>query len=112
MAELSWHGTRAWHADWSRMSRTLAFMLRDRRARPSSEDAESIYVAMNMHWEAHGFEVPRLDMGLRWHVSLNTAVAPPGDCWAVGAEPVLAQQDGILVGERSVVVLVGRRAGS
>ncbi len=63
---------------------------------------------MNMHWEANWFELPRLPEGMSWHVSTNTGVSPPEDRWPVGAEPTVSDQDGFLVGERSVVVLVGR----
>ncbi len=34
--DLSWHGTRAWHADWSADDRTLAFMLRGPATRPGA----------------------------------------------------------------------------
>ena len=66
---------------------------------------------MNMHWEAHWFELPKLVAGMKWHVSRPTPEPPsPGDCWPIGEEPVLSDQSGMLVGERSVVVLVGRRS--
>jgi glycogen operon protein len=104
---LSWHGTRAWQADWSGISRTLAFMLHGHPL-PGEARTDAIYVAMNMHWEAHWFELPRLTPGMHWHASINTGVAPPGDRWPIGAELLLSDQTGILVGERSVVVLVER----
>jgi glycogen operon protein len=105
---LSWHGTRPWHADWSGTSRVLAFLLHGRRPRPGLEGLDAIYVALNMHWESLGFGLPGLEPGASWRVSINTAVDPPGDWWPLGGEPVLADQGGILVGGRSVVVLVGR----
>jgi len=33
----------------------------------------------------------------------------PADSWAPGAEPILGDQEYILVGARSVVVLVGKQ---
>jgi glycogen operon protein len=105
---LSWHGTRAWDADWSGTSRTLAFLLHGRRPGGGLEGLDSIYVALNTHWEPHRFELPAPEPGTNWRVSINTAVAPPGDWFAVGEEPVLPEQGGILVGDRSVVALVGR----
>jgi glycogen operon protein len=105
---LSWHGTRAWHADWSGTSRILAFMLQDRPPQPGVEGVDSLYVAMNMHWETHWFQLPALGSGRSWRVSINAAAAAPADWFPIGEEPVLPEQGGILVGDRSVVVLVGR----
>lgn len=107
-AVVSWHGTRAWHADWSEHVRTLAFMIAgtaycNRKGKP-----DAIYVAMNTHWDAHWFELPALADEGTWHVFANTAVASPQDVWPVGNEPPLSDQRKLLVGERSVVILVGR----
>ena len=63
---------------------------------------------MNMHWDSHWFELPQFPAGTRWHVSANTGAATPEDAWTPGQEPVLENQSGLLVGERSVVILVGR----
>jgi glycogen operon protein len=104
-ARISWHGTRAWNADWSGTSLTLAFMI----SGPNGQDGmDTIYTAMNMHWEAHGFELPGLPNGRRWHVFANTGMPAPQDLWEVGTEPVLAEQSHVLVGDRSVVILVGK----
>jgi glycogen operon protein len=61
-----------------------------------------------MHWESHTFELPGLPDGQHWHVAANTAVGPPEDCWPLGEEPLLDNQTRLLVGGRSVVILVGR----
>jgi isoamylase len=107
-ATVSWHGTRAWHADWTSYCRTLAFMTGGGSYRDRVGTADAIYVAMNMHWEPHTFELPALSDGTRWHVFANTALSPPEDVWPVGAEPPLTDQRQLPVGNRSVVVLVGR----
>lgn len=107
-AVVSWHGVRAWHADWSGYARTLAFMISGGPYRNRAGAADTIYVAMNTHWMAHSFELPALPKGACWHVFANTALAPPEDAWPVGAEPRLPEQRHIQVGDRSVVVLVGR----
>ena len=105
---ISWHGTRAWHVDWAAGGRTLAFMISGRRGTESDGAAHHIYVAMNMHWETHGFELPRLRDGRKWHVFANTGVAAPEDAWEVGSEPALAEQGWVMAGDHSVVVLVGK----
>ena len=106
--DISWHGTQAWQPDWSGASRILAFMLSGANARGGTVEDNFIYVAMNMHWDSHWFELPQLPAGMQWHVSANTGAATPEDAWAPGQEPALENQSGLLAGERSVVILVGR----
>jgi glycogen operon protein len=105
---ISWHGVRAWDADWSGHCRSLAFMLSGGPSRDGSGAAASIYTVMNMHWEGHLFELPALPTGGRWHVFVNTALAPPEDVWPAGSEPPLADQRWLMVGDRSVVILLGK----
>jgi isoamylase len=99
--DISWHGVRAWQPDWGHHTRTMAFLLCGRHA----DEDDYVYVAMNMHWEAHTFELPRLPAGLQWHTFVDTgdhASYPPGQ------EPVSVNQLQHLLGSRSVVILVGR----
>jgi isoamylase len=106
--DISWHGIQAWNPDWSGSSRLLAFMLDGKHARGGKVKDDDIYVAMNMHWENHWFELPEIHEGKKWHVFANTGANPPQDIWEVGNEPLLENQQGIMVGDRSVVILVGR----
>ena len=104
--DLSWHGTQAWQPDWS--GNVLAFLLCGQHARAGTAKDDFVYVAMNMHWEALPFELPRLPKGMQWHVFVNTSVQPPEDVYDPGQEPCLADHESFLVGARSVVILVGR----
>jgi isoamylase len=106
--DISWHGTQAWNADWSDSSRTIAFLLCGNHAKGGTVNDDYVYVAMNMHWETHWFDLPGLPAGLSWHLFANTSMPSPEDSWAPGSEPRLEHQHGLLVGDRSVVVLVGR----
>jgi len=106
--DISWHGAKAWYADWSGNSRLLAFMLCGRHAKGGTANDNSIYVAMNMHWEMHGFELPRLPANMSWHVFANTDTHPPQDIWTPGEEKKLGNQSEFLVGPRSVVILVAK----
>jgi len=107
-ADITWHGTKAWNADWSPTSRCLAFMLCGRHAKGGKVDDNTVYVAMNMHWQMHGFELPKLPKSMDWHVAANTDAAPPYDIWEPGEEKRLDNQSEFLVGPRSVVVLTGK----
>ena len=107
-ADITWHGTQAWQANWSNQIRTLAFMLCGKHALQGTTEDNYIYVAMNMHWESHWFEIPGLPLDMHWHVFANTGCNPPHDCYQPGTEPLLTNQSGILLGDRSVVILVGK----
>ena len=83
-------------------------MLDGKHAGGGATPDDSIYVAANMHWDDHSFELPKLPDGQAWHVFANTGMPSPQDCWAPGSEPVLGEQSWIMVGSRSIVILVGR----
>ncbi len=104
----SWHGTEAWQPDWSEGSRALAFMLCGGHAKGGSASDSNIYVALNAHWDALWFHPPQLAPGKQWHLAINTSMPAPEDIWEPGSEPALGDQGSIMVGPRSVVVLVGR----
>ena len=44
----------------------------------------------------------------KWHVFANTEMAPPDDICEPGEEPLVESQDEVLVGGRSIMVLVGK----
>jgi glycogen operon protein len=106
--DVSWHGVESWNPDWSDHSRTLGLMLCGRHARGGHTPDDYLFVAMNMHWETHLFELPRLPAGLCWHIFANTSMRAPKDVYPPGEEPLLSDQAQFLVGGRSVVILVGR----
>ncbi|WRH67809.1 MAG: alpha-amylase family glycosyl hydrolase [Planktothrix sp. GU0601_MAG3] len=96
-ADISWHGTQAWNADWSENSRTLAFLLCGKHAKAGTIEDNSIYVAMNMHWEAQWFELPGLPLGQHWHVSTNTGCPCPDDCFELGQETSIRSSSGSFI---------------
>jgi len=102
--DFSWHGVKAWQPESGYNNLTQAFMLNGQYA----DDDDFIYVAMNMHWEMHGFELPQLPAGLSWRVFANTGVEAPDDIFEPGQEPLIESQHEVLVGPRSIIILVGR----
>lgn len=106
--DISWHGVRAWQPEWSHFIRTLAFMLDGDNAMRDGAADDSIYVAINTHWEAHWFEIPALPSGRQWWRFADTARRPPEDIYTPGNEILLKDQHYVQVAGRSVVVLVGR----
>lgn len=106
--DITFHGTKAWQPDWSDNSRSFAYLLCGGHAKNGYMVDDDIYVAMNMYWEPLWFELPELGIKRKWHVFLNTGAKEPLDIFDVSREPMLDNQDGILLGSRSVLVLVGR----
>ena len=83
-------------------------MLNGRYAPTDGKPDDFIYVAINMHWEMHGFELPQLPQDMAWHVFANTGVLTPQDIFEPGKEPLVESQHEVLVGPRSIIILVGR----
>lgn len=106
--DISWHSEEAWKPNWQDYSRTLAFMLCGQHAYDGYQPDDYIYVGMNMHWESHQFELPRLPVGLRWHVFANTGTSAPHDIYDIGTEPLIRDQNKFMMGSRSVIILVGK----
>jgi glycogen operon protein len=107
-ADISWHGTQAWQADWSGTSRVLAFLLCGKHARGGTTTDDYVYVAYNMYWDALPFGLPGLPDGRQWHLVANTGAVEGAASYAPGREPRLEDQQQVLVGGRSVLILVGR----
>jgi glycogen operon protein len=106
--DISWHGAFLWSPDTSPESRSVAFMLDGKHAKVGTQQDDSVFVAINMHWEARGFALPAPTDGKAWHVVANTGMAPPDDCWDPGNEPRLSDQSGILIGPRSIMILIAK----
>ena len=69
--------------------------------------AAFIYVAMNMHWQAHTFELPRLPAGCAWRQFMDTMQPSPLDVVTPGHEVAIKSQEAIEAGPRSIRILVG-----
>ncbi len=100
--EVSWHGHRAWNADWSPESRFLACMLRQRLTYMN----DNLYAAFNMHWDAVDIELPQPIDGDDWYVFVDTGKPAPDDIADVGAESILIQNKRYSMAPRSCLVAV------
>jgi glycogen operon protein len=97
--EVTWHGTVLAAPGWDDpQARALACTL------GGLGDEPDLHVMMNMHREALEFE---LAPDRAWTRAIDTALDPPADIVAAGAEPPVAGP-AYLVTARSVVVLVSR----
>ncbi|MCQ2116956.1 MAG: isoamylase [Bacteroidales bacterium] len=103
--DLSWHGCKAWNEDENYGGLCLGMLVNCSQA---SVNDKFIYVIMNMHWEAHPFELPEMPGGMKWHVAVNTSMPEPEDIFETGCEPVIENKMEVLLGARSIMVLVCR----
>jgi glycogen operon protein len=77
-------------------------------------ELDCVYVAANAYWEDLEVGLPRPPHGYAWHLYADTATAGDGvGARGIGAhepgdEPLLTDQDRVVVGSRSTVVLVAR----
>ena len=106
--DISWHGVEAWNPDWADHSLTLGFMLCGEHVAAGKEPDDYIYVGMNMHWESHAFQLPRLPKGRLWGRFVNTSLPFPDEIVEPGAERPLVDQNYFRAGPRSVFILTGR----
>jgi isoamylase len=98
---LTWHGIRAWKADWSAHSRLVAVMF----SHAGDGDRDCVYLAANSYWEPLTVELPALPEGATWHLFADSHALAPDDVSEPGREQPIDGHS-IVVGERSVVVLV------
>jgi len=105
---VSFHGTRAWWADFSDTSRVVAVMFDGSQARGGLVADNTLYAAFNMYWETLPFQLPAAPAGTLWHVVANTGMETPNDIFTPGQEPPLDDQSGILVGARSSLILIAK----
>lgn len=105
---VSFHGTQPWQPDFSPGSRVLAYMLDGAQAKGGLVVDDTLYVALNMYWEPLEFSLPAPPASRHWYVAVNTSWPSPDDMPDRGHEPLLTPPDRILIGGRSVVVLVAR----
>lgn len=99
--DVSRHGTKAWYPDYSNYSRTLAVLFCGKYAMLDRKTPDqSIYLAANMHWEPHVFDLPDINDG----EELAFLLASDEDCVATG-------QRTFEVPPRSVVLFIGKKCG-
>ena len=71
--DLSYHGSQAWKPERNPWIRHVGMMFGGQYARKEDGQADDfLYLAINMHWEEHGFALPRLPEGYFWEPCMST----------------------------------------
>ena len=106
--DISFHGVKPGEPDLSFSSHTIAYMLSGQHDKPNIPPDDYIYIAMNMHWESHLFELPELPDNRKWVLFADTALESPDDICEPGSETALKNQKSRLVADRSIIILIGK----
>lgn len=116
--DVSRHGTKAWYPDYSNYSRTLAMLFCGKYALIDKKTPDqSIYIAANMHWEPHTFDLPDISDG----EELTFLLCSDADCiQKTNGEDRNAQENDIEgkrprtfeVPPRSIALFIGQKTKS
>jgi len=104
-SDISWHGLKTMKADWTDKSHVLAFMLCGDYAKGGLAKDQHIYVALNMHWQDHTFELPACPHHGLWHLFTDTGT---GAVYWPGYEVCLENQKLLRLKSHAVAILVGK----
>lgn len=73
--DISCHSIKAWYPDFSAQNRQLGILLCGKYAKKKDgKDDDFFYIIYNMYWAECKFDLPKLPLGLKWYVEINTSV--------------------------------------
>lgn len=109
--DVSYHGIKAWCPEFENFRRQLGVLYCGRYAKlADGREDDHFYVAYNMHWEPHEFSLPNPPKGQRWHIAIDTGADAVGGIYPQGEEVLLERQKHHMVGARTIIVFVGKKA--
>ncbi|MBK8501146.1 MAG: glycogen debranching protein GlgX [Saprospiraceae bacterium] len=99
---ISWHGVKLEHPDWSDISHSLSFTLKN----PAYSYV--LHIMVNAFWEPLTFEIPSLTNKKikSWNLLIDTSAESPNDFYNIGTAPAIEGSE-CLVSARSMVLLYG-----
>jgi len=99
--EMTWHGTRLNHPDWSPASRCLGLHLA-----PENDTENDIYIMINGAPGTQTFQLPHPTGNRRWHQLLYTAAPAGKDIFPMEKRTLLKETKQLTLENRSIMVLV------
>lgn len=73
LPDMSYHGTKAWYADFSHFNRHFSVMYCGKYALlDKAGEEQDIYISYNMYWENQEFGVPSARNKKKWHLEFST----------------------------------------
>ena len=115
--ELSFHGCEPWCLDESAPNLTFAYMYAEGEKKYPVQEDSFLYIAVNLHWEAHPFRLPIIPSDKRWHLAFDSSGRSfaPGEELLIdgnGQDRLLDDAGLLLLGARTSMVLVARQPAS
>lgn len=107
--DVSYHGVKAWCPEFDNYRRQLGiFYCGEYGRKPDGTADNNFYVAYNMHWEPHEFDLPNLPKKEQWHVVFHTDKGEENGMYPEGKEPA-AEGKRFLIPPRSIVMFIGKK---
>ena len=106
--EVSWHGEKPWSFDVSNENRSLAIMYVEDKEKYNVDEDTFIYMAINMHWEMHVYELPIIPENKKWYIFCNTSCEYGKDIFDEKIRIPIEDQSHIVVNPRSIIILLGK----
>lgn len=107
--DVSYHGVKPWYPEYENFRRQLGILYWGNYVKKDDGTSDNhFYVAYNMHWEPHTFDLPNLPKKQQWHVMFHTHKLEENGKYEEGNEPVLEEKS-ILIPPRTIVVFMGKK---
>lgn len=116
--DVSYHGVKTWCPEFENFRRQLGILYCGEYGRKTDGTSDDyFFVAYNMHWEPHEFDLPKLPKGMQWTLCINTddtehnGICPAGNSEA-GQEPQEESREELrqyMVPPRSILVFRGSK---
>lgn len=108
--DVSYHGKKTWTPEFEYESRAVGVMYCGKYVKKNKrQEDDFFYIAYNLHWEGHDFAVPRLPKDRSWYVLLDTSMQEKDGIYEDNQEQYLKNQRNVVVGPRTIVVLIGKK---
>ena len=101
--DISYHGEMAWYPKFENYNRHIGVMYCGEYSEKEDVREDDFYIAYNMYWQNKRFALPKLPKDRAWCLLLDTR-----DGFMEETKALDIQTD-ILVHDRSVVVLIGKK---
>lgn len=101
--DISYHGEMAWYPKFENYNRHIGVMYCGEYSEKEDVREDDFYIAYNMYWQNKRFALPKLPKDREWCLLLDTR-----DGFMKETKALDVQTD-ILVHDRSVVVLIGKK---
>ena len=106
--EVSLHGETPWNTDNINNSLYLAVMFVEDKYKYNVKDDTFIYMAINMHWEMHKFNLPIIPAHKKWYKFCDTSSKYGEDIFEENNYILIENQNEIYVNPRSIIILTGK----